>query len=78
MLKVVVVVFERAPCVVRRINTNALHLPAVEGQKCSQREKVVAMDDQVFGRRITVRSGVLENMERDVLGLVAGVLVVDP
>ena len=50
MLQVVVVVLERAPGVVRRVDEDALHPAAVEGQQRLQRIQVVALHQQVAGR----------------------------
>lgn len=48
MFETVVVVFERASCVIRRIDIDALHLPAEFLFKRLQCEKIVPKDESVI------------------------------
>ena len=80
MLQIVVIVLERAPGVIGRIDVDALHLPAIKREKRFEGNEVVAMDNQVlsgcFG--IAVDGFALEKVKGDFGGCATSVFIVHP
>ena len=73
---------EGAPRVVRRINVDALYLPAVKGKQRPKRNEIVAVNEQVFALPVFVRGAVsldaFQEMKRDIFSFATGVPVVYP